>query len=61
MNILMNGKKRKKKIILGYEIIDEEDEHIDEWKKKKKENKDEKEKEKEKEKKKEKVVDKNNC
>lgn len=56
------GNEEKRNKILGYEIIDEEDEHVDEWKKKKKNNKNEKEdKEKEKDKKEEKVVDKNNC
>jgi pyrrolidone-carboxylate peptidase len=53
--IVGNDEKRNK--ILGYEIINEEDEHVDEWKKKKKENKNEKEKEKDEKK----VVDKNNC
>ena len=51
------GNEEKRNKILGYEIINEEDEHVDEWKKKKKENKNEKEKEKDEKK----VVDKNNC
>lgn len=53
-DLYLKGNEEKRNKILGYEIIEEEDEHVDEWKKKKENKKNENKKEDDKDKEKDK-------